>query len=318
MHIYSLFYHVIVCCRDALDTHGGTVTSCVAITVSAGLTYPQPPLLFIEQLDANSAIINSTRYSWSQRWPPNSIGAPDAEFLNPHRCHSQQRHTTYLIVSARIPRVTTNIMRQHSTSDLNPALATVETVIPAIIMSNSGVELRNLSMEAIDPHEQFTRFLIEHEPELLRFILVTVPNRTDARDILQECSVALWRRFSDYDPERPFVAWAYGFARMEVRRFLRKSQRRAQLTERAIDLLIQDQQQHQHESDERDHHLEHCLKTLAEHQRKLLTGYYHEGHSVNELSEQNGPTIEAIYKSLQRIRGALHRCIETRIRGAEI
>ena len=173
-------------------------------------------------------------------------------------------------------------------------------------------------MEAIDPHEQFTRLLIEHEPALLRFILVTVPNRADARDILQECSVALWRRFPDYDSDRPFVAWAYGFARMEVRRFLRKSQRRAQLTERAIDLLIQAQQQHQHESDERDHHLEHCLKQLPEHQRKLLTGYYHQGHSVNELSEQNGPTIEAVYKSLQRIRGALHRCIETRMRGAAI
>ena len=73
-------------------------------------------------------------------------------------------------------------------------------------MSNSGVEPRNLSMEAIDPHEQFTRLLIEHEPELLRFILVTVPNRADARDILQECSVALWRRFTHYDSDRPFVA----------------------------------------------------------------------------------------------------------------
>jgi len=104
---------------------------------------------------------------------------------------------------------------------------------------------------------------------------------------------------------------------MEVRRFLRKSQQHAQLTKRAIELLIQDQQQYQHESNDRDQHLEHCLKTLPAHQRKLLTGYYHEGHSVNELSEQNGPTIEAIYKSLQRIRGALHRCIETRMRGAE-
>lgn len=147
-------------------------------------------------------------------------------------------------------------------------------------------------MQAIDPHEQFTRLLIEHEPELLRFILVTVPNLADARDILQECSVALWRRFSDYDSERPFVAWAYGFARMEVRRFLRKSQQRAQLTKRAMELLIQDQHQYQHDSNDRDQHLEHCLTTLPAHQRKLLTGYYHEGHSVNELSEQNGPTIE--------------------------
>ena len=170
-------------------------------------------------------------------------------------------------------------------------------------------------MEPTDPHERFTRLLIEHEPELLRYVLVTVPNRADARDILQECSVALWRRFADYDSERPFMAWAYGFARMEVRRFLRKSQQRAQLTKRAVELLMQDQQQHQHEFDERDHHLEHCLKTLAEHHRKLLNGYYHKGHSVSKLSEQNGPSIEAIYKSLQRIRIALHRCIELRMQG---
>ena len=172
-------------------------------------------------------------------------------------------------------------------------------------------------MEAIDPHEQFTRLLIEHEPELLRFILVTVPNRADARDILQECSVALWRRFADYDSERPFVAWAFGFVRMEVRRFLRKSQRRAQLTKRATDLLMQDQQQHSHELDERQHHLKNCVESLTEDHRKLLNGYYHNGHSVSKLSEQNGRSIEAIYKRLQRIRIALHRCIELRIRGTE-
>ena len=172
-------------------------------------------------------------------------------------------------------------------------------------------------MDVDDPHEQFTRLLIEHEPELLRFILVTVPHRTDARDILQECSVALWRRFFEYDSERPFVAWAYGFVRMEVRRFLRKSKRRAQLTQRASDLLLQDQQQYSHELGERGLHLEHCFNALAEDHRKLLDSYYHKGHSVSKLSEQNGRSIEAIYKSLQRIRLALHRCIELRIRGTE-
>ena len=172
-------------------------------------------------------------------------------------------------------------------------------------------------MDVDDPHEQFTRLLIEHEPELLRFILVTVPHRTDARDILQECSVALWRRFFEYDSERPFVAWAYGFVRMEVRRFLRKSQRRAQLTQRASDLLLQDQQQYSQELDERGLHLKHCFNALAEDHRKLLDSYYHKGHSVSKLSEQNGRSIEAIYKSLQRIRLALHRCIELRIRGTE-
>jgi RNA polymerase sigma factor (sigma-70 family) len=99
-------------------------------------------------------------------------------------------------------------------------------------------------MEVKDDHERFTRLLIQHEPELLRCALVAVPNRTDVRDILQECSVALWRCFSEYDPKRSFVNWVLGFVRMEVRRFLRKSTRRAQLTARAAELLLQDQHQY--------------------------------------------------------------------------
>ena len=110
-------------------------------------------------------------------------------------------------------------------------------------------------MDVDDAPERFTRLLLEYEPELLSSVLRIVPNRSDARDILQECSVALWRRLADYDSERPFVACAYGFLRIEVRRFLRKSQRRSQLTKRAADLLMQDQQQLSDELDERNRHL---------------------------------------------------------------
>jgi RNA polymerase sigma-70 factor (ECF subfamily) len=173
---------------------------------------------------------------------------------------------------------------------------------------------RNDYMEVKDDHERFTRLLIQHEPELLRCALVAVPNRADARDILQECSVALWRRFPEYDPERPFAAWALGFVRMEVRRFLRKSARRSQLTARAAELVLQDQQQYAAELDEREGFLKHCFDALAEPHRDLLYGYYHKEHSVGELSQQSGRSVDAVYKMLQRIRGALHRCIESKMR----
>ena len=98
-------------------------------------------------------------------------------------------------------------------------------------------------MPTIDPnsdHERFTRLLLESEPVMLRSILVLVPNRADARDILQDTAVALWRQFGSYDPERPFLHWAMGFARIETRRFLARQQRRAQLTEEAMDVLEQE------------------------------------------------------------------------------
>lgn len=168
-----------------------------------------------------------------------------------------------------------------------------------------------------DDHERFTRLLIEHEPQLLQCVFVAVPNRADARDVMQECSVALWHRFSDYDSERPFVPWTLGFVRVEVRRFLRSKQRRAQLTERAAELLLQDEQTHAEDLCAREQCLMHCIAKLSGNHRELIDGYYHQEHSVAELSTLSGRSVEAVYKMLQRIRVALHECIESRRRGSE-
>ena len=173
-------------------------------------------------------------------------------------------------------------------------------------------------MNCMDAHERFTRLLIEHEPELLRCVLVAVPNRADARDIMQECSVALWRRFAEFNEDRPFVPWALGFVRIEVRRFLRKSQRRAQLTERAVELLLQDEASQAGDLGEREQYLHQCLRGLSEDQRGLIDGYYREERSVTDLSRVSGRTVDAVYKMLQRIRLSLQQCIELRMRGAQV
>lgn len=184
-------------------------------------------------------------------------------------------------------------------------------------MSNSRLEAWILYMDTNEDHERFTRLLIKHEPALLRCVLVAVPNRADARDILQECSVALWRRFSDYDEARPFVPWALGFVRIEIRRFLRKSQNQVQLTEKAAELLLRDAEANASELDVREQHLAHCLDRLPTEQQSLINGYYREEHSVGVLSHRSGQTVDAVYKMLQRIRHALHDCIDARMRGAE-
>lgn len=182
-------------------------------------------------------------------------------------------------------------------------------------MSNSRIEMRILCMERHDEHERFTRLLIQYEPELLRCVLVAVPNRSDARDIMQECSVALWRRFSSYDDERAFVGWALGFVRIEIRRFLRLSSQRTRLTERAAELLLQDKQTYAEELGARERNLKGCIERLQDDHREMIRGYYYEERSISELSQTSGRSIDAVYKLLQRIRQRLHECIELRLRG---
>jgi DNA-directed RNA polymerase specialized sigma24 family protein len=43
-----------------------------------------------------------------------------------------------------------------------------------------------------DTYERFTRLLLHHEPEILRAVMMFVPSRVDARDILQETASNLW------------------------------------------------------------------------------------------------------------------------------
>ena len=165
-----------------------------------------------------------------------------------------------------------------------------------------------------DAHERFTRLLLENEPVMLRSILVLIPNPSDAREIVQETAVALWRQFDSYDPERPFLNWAMGFARIETRRFLARRQRRAQLTERAMEVLQQEMEQEPGFASAIERHLATCLGKLPEKQRRLIQGYYHEGRSPQWLSEQEGRTVEAIYKAIQRIRADLQVCIESQMK----
>jgi len=159
-------------------------------------------------------------------------------------------------------------------------------------------------------HERFMRLFLAHEPALLRSVLVFVPHRADARDIVQETAVALWRHFPAYDPERPFLNWACGFARIEVRRFLRTRQRRAQLSEAAAAALMAEDEAGPAWNEDRERRLQSCRQLLAPVQRRLLDDYYINDLPVPELALRHERSEDAVYKMLQRIRQTLLECME--------
>src|SRR5436309_12980664 len=65
-------------------------------------------------------------------------------------------------------------------------------------------------------HEQFTRRWTEAQPIVAGYINAVVPDFQEAEDLLQEVAVILLRKFPDYDPQRPFIAWAIGITKREV------------------------------------------------------------------------------------------------------
>ena len=164
--------------------------------------------------------------------------------------------------------------------------------------------------EDSDEHERFMRLFLANELAIMRAVLVFVPQRADARDIVQEVAVALWRHFHRYDANRPFINWAYGFARIEVQRFLRARQQRTALTLRAAEALEASDAAHAARFAERERHLSECREVLPPTHRALIDGYYLEEASIETLASRHNRSIEATYKMLQRIRNALLECIE--------
>ena len=166
-----------------------------------------------------------------------------------------------------------------------------------------------------DADDRFLRLFVQAERELLRAIMTLVPNPVDARDVLQEAAVALWAKRAEYDASRPFAVWACGFVLNQGRMFLRsEARRRARLGAAAEDLLAARRQELAGELDARRDHLRACLEALPAAQRELVRGYYFEELSVTELAKRAEGSIEAIYKTLQRARAALLRCVERKLR----
>ena len=168
-----------------------------------------------------------------------------------------------------------------------------------------------------DPaYERFTRLFLQHEPEILQAVLVIVPQRADARDIVQETAVVLWQQFAQYDASRPFVNWAVGYARIQMRRFLRSGARRAVLSELAATLIESAQDDRAHGKEERDAALRDCLEQMPQTSRSIIEGYYFDERTVETLASTHGRSAEAIYKTLQRLRAALLDCINAKLKHA--
>jgi len=169
-------------------------------------------------------------------------------------------------------------------------------------------------MDQSDAHARFTRLLLDHQPDILRSVRLLVPHAADAQEIVQETSVALWKQFATYDPCRSFGQWARGFARIEVLRFKRQRSRRPMLSEQAMELLATTELEMAAELDDRTEHLRECLAHLPDRQRSMIQHYYSDEMDVAAIAGAQSRTVEAVYKSLQRVRRTLLDCIERKLK----
>ena len=165
--------------------------------------------------------------------------------------------------------------------------------------------------------EQLLRLLAEHQDDLFRYVFSLLPNSEDVKDILQETYVALTRKFGEYDPAKPFLPWAYGFAYMQVlkHRDARRRASRAFSTE-VLELLSCRREVHEVTLNSRLSALDHCLEKLPEPDRLLIAHRYLSRTPIEQLTEIAGSSRRTLFRNLERIRRLLHDCISRRVEEA--
>ena len=174
-----------------------------------------------------------------------------------------------------------------------------------------------VSSEGRQPNsDAFVKMFISHQRQIYAFIGSLLPHQAELDDIYQQTCLLLWQKRDQYDPNRPFLPWAYGFARNEIFSFLRRQGRDPNRL--SPDLLAQIAEVRAGEDEQaaaRRAALEACLQNLSPAQQDLLKARYANSASLKELAGSLATTAAALTMRLQRIRQALLQCIEATVTG---
>lgn len=160
-------------------------------------------------------------------------------------------------------------------------------------------------------HDHFLRLYVEHEEALNGFVRTLVPTREDAREVMQEVAVVLWRRFGELTDFADFRRWAFGVAKMKALSFARDRMRdRLVFDADVMDLLAAEVTSEVDAFEAEREALDECLGKLDAAQRKLLSAAYAPGVRMDELAISLGRSPMSFYKALHRIRLALMDCTQ--------
>jgi len=171
-------------------------------------------------------------------------------------------------------------------------------------------------MEA-NPHstEALILLLTQHQDQLFRYVYSLLANEADARDAMQETSLALFRKFDQYDAKRPFLPWAYRFAYLQVQKHREKNARSPLLfSEDVMDLIAHERSHIEPLLDERLRLLDACLGRLTPKDKELITSRYALRQSAEEMMQRFALSRRTLFRNLEMLRQRLHECVTLQLK----
>lgn len=161
---------------------------------------------------------------------------------------------------------------------------------------------------------QFIKLLTSHQSQIYSYIAAALFGDPAVADVLQETNLHLWAQANRYDFDRPFLPWAFGFARQRVMAHRKKCSRtRLVFCDKSLDLLANHCLKASDSVDDRLAALQMCLKRLNNDHADLIRERYTSKTSVQSIADRMNESAHNISSRLHRIRKILANCIEQAI-----
>ena len=152
--------------------------------------------------------------------------------------------------------------------------------------------------------------LSPNHQKIYNFILMFVPNHSDADDIMQETSIVMFEKFNSFQKGSDFLAWARVIAKYQVLNFLKKRRReKVVFSPEMIDLIEQESRERVEKQDDWIDILRKCVSLLPRADRQLIKIRYYEELGVKVIANRFGCSFQKIYRNMSRIHNSLLRCV---------
>jgi RNA polymerase sigma factor (sigma-70 family) len=164
----------------------------------------------------------------------------------------------------------------------------------------------------------FTHQWTRHQASVRAYLASFLGNSIAVDDALQEVAVVVWQKGPWDNDASAFLGYCLACARriaLAARRKLGDTRMELLSPEAATalaDRVAFQEQQDAPPSSERVHALRKCLKKIKPEQRALLESRY-SGESREDLrafAKRGGKSMDALYKTLERLRELLRACVE--------
>jgi len=171
------------------------------------------------------------------------------------------------------------------------------------------------AMESLDVFEVLVR---ENAEMLTSFIRTSIRQDSAIDDIWQESMITAWRRWDDFDRDRPFGAWLRGIASKTILAWHRKHARRAVSCDEATLQYFSDTYSKIHRLpgdtfNEKLDALRACIESLPDNYRETIRLRFEDGLMPAELANKQSQNVETAKKRLNRAKAKLLDCITRKL-----